>query len=167
MQIRSFCAALALACAIAAPALAQQPEPQAKADGRVSQITQEVSQEIYSPFCPGKTLAMCPSPAAADVRRDIQDMAAEGLNKKQIKERVIAEYGEEFRLEEPPISDDIGLLVLIAVGLLGAGGAVFVFSRRNPDKPPARAKSPGSEPSKDAGESEDPYLDELRSQYRD
>ena len=81
---------------------AQQDAHGVRDSGEVSKVTQEVSKEIYSPFCPGKTLAMCPSGGASEVRQEIQVLAKEGLEKQDIKEAIIDKYGEEFRMVEPP-----------------------------------------------------------------
>ncbi len=97
--------ALLLVVAVLSPTLAFAQVD----DGTVSRISHEVSMEVYSPFCPGKTLAMCPSPNAAEVRMDIQAMAKQGMQKEAIKDAVVSKYGEEFRLQEPPASDNFGL----------------------------------------------------------
>jgi len=137
-----------------------------RANARAGQVAAEVSQEIMSPFCPGKTLAMCTSSQAAVVRRDIQDMAVEGLSKEQIKDKVIKEYGEEFRRVEPTTSDDVPILIAVIVGLLLAATAVFVLTRRSDD-----GESGDDEPEPTDGdlgdEPSDPYLVELRREYRD
>lgn len=127
--------------------------------GRISRVTHEVSMEVYSPFCPGKTLAMCPSPNAAEVRRDIQDMASNGMEKEAIKDAVVTKYGEEFRLVEPPASDNIMLLILILVTLFVVVLLVRFFARKS-STPEADATSAESE-----GEPDD-YLDELRDEYQ-
>lgn len=93
-------------------------------------MTTELSDEIYSPFCPGKTLSMCPSPNAAKVRRDIQRMASEGKSKDEIKKEVLAVYGEEFRIVEPPPQDNVMLLLAIVFGLVIAISAVVFLTRR-------------------------------------
>ncbi|MGM0556459.1 MAG: hypothetical protein ACQEVA_08800, partial [Myxococcota bacterium] len=50
--------ALALVLAFLATPVSAQEEHGKRSEGEVSKMTQEVSQEIYSPYCPGKTLAM-------------------------------------------------------------------------------------------------------------
>ena len=107
---------------------------------------------------------MCPSPAAAKVRMDIQDMAREGLDKEAIKKRVIEEYGEEFRLVEPPLTDNVGLFALLVFGFGIAGFAVWWISARRRDD--TSVESDKSEPKPSDAEGDD-YLDELRAQYRD
>ena len=139
-------------------ASAQQPT-----DPHAARVANQVSHEILSPYCPGKTLAMCPSPAAAEVRMKIQDMAESGMTEPQIREAIIEEHGEEFRIVEPPWTDDVGLLGLLGAGLGLAFVAVFVISRRRKDEAPEPAPEPvaaGEPPPED-------YLEELRKQYKD
>ena len=145
-------------------------------------MTTQLSDEIYSPFCPGKTLSMCPSPNAAKVRRDIQRMAREGKSKDEIKKEVLAVYGEEFRIVEPPPQDNVMLLLAIVLGLVIAISAVvFLTRRRNtaggssdaPKKESTSAdvdadvdeNSDGAE--EDLDDDERAYLDDLREELSD
>jgi len=130
----------------------------AQDEGHISRVTQEVSMEIYSPFCPGKTIAMCPSPNAAEVRMDIQNMARAGMTVDQIKEKVVTEYGEEFRLVDPPLLDNVGLMGLLFCGMLGAGGVVWMWSRRRKGDLPEVTDAPPK--------ADDEYVSELRDEYR-
>lgn len=99
-------------------------------EGQVARIRKEVSNEIMSPFCPGKNLDMCTSPNAAAVRRDIQDMARAGKDKAQIKKAILAQYGEEFKVIEPPAEDDALLLAMIFGGLIAAISLLVFITRR-------------------------------------
>lgn len=130
----------------------------AENEGHISRVTQEVSMEIYSPFCPGKTLAMCPSPNAAEVRMDIQNMARTGMTVDQIKEKVVIQYGEEFRLVDPPLLDNVGLMGILFGGMLGAGGVVWMWSRRRKGDLPEVNEAPPK--------ADDEYVSELRDEYR-
>lgn len=132
--------------------------------GEVSNIVEELSEEIYSPYCPGKTLAMCPSGGAAEVRRDIQEMAEHGVPKEEIKERVIEEHGEEYRLKEPPAEDNYPLAGMIAAALLVCIVAVVVFVRSGGGSSDDSDEPPEPE---DLSEEDEIYLEELRSHYRD
>lgn len=156
------CAAMLLLSAT--PVLAQtggQPSV-----GEVSRLRTEISNEIYSPFCPGKTLMMCTSPNAAAVRRDIQDMVREGKDKERIKNEIVARYGEEFRLVEPPAQDNVALAALIIIGFLLAAIAVFFFSRRKLQTTKTGAPLPEDQPD-DLSEDERDYLDELRAHVKE
>lgn len=154
---------LVIAFAVAFP-VASQTNSTPAIDAHAARVANEVSHEIMSPFCPGKTLAMCPSPAAAEVRMKIQGMAESGMDEQQIKNAVIEEHGEEFRIVEPPWGDNVGLLVVLGGGLgLAVLIVVFISRRRGSNdesEPATSASSPGE------GE-EDPYLSELRKQYKD
>lgn len=158
---RSLLCAIMLCCAI--PALAQAAEPSV---GEVSRLRTEISNEIYSPFCPGKTLMMCTSPNAAAVRRDIQDMVREGKDKELIKNEIVARYGEEFRFVEPPAQDNIVLAALIVIAFLLAAVAVFFFSRRKLQTTKTGAPLPEDQ-GDDLSEDERDYLDELRAHIKE
>lgn len=130
-------------------------------EGHVSRITHEVSNEIYSPFCPGKTLAMCPSPNAAEVRMQIQNMATEGLESEEIKEKIVTQYGEEFRLVDPPLVDNVGLLGILLVGAILAGLLVRSWSTRRSDEAAVDAG-----PAREETKPDDGYVSELRDIYK-
>lgn len=136
------------------------------ADGKVYQVANQVNQQVLSPFCPGKTLAMCTSPAAADVRRDIQVWAAEGKKVDEIKEKLFKEYGEEYKMLEPPWWDNFGLFIGIGFAfLLFASAIVFISRGKKTGKSPDEDDATDDEDEDDSPD--DAYLDELRSQYQD
>lgn len=143
----------------------------ARSPGEVSTIVDEVSQEMYSPYCEHKSLAMCPSGGAAEVRRYIQREARKGTPVDEIKEQVRTRYrdeyldlyGEDFEWEEPPAKDNYPLIALVVAGLLVCILAVWLF---------ARSRSGESSDSEDASDTDwsdedEIYLDEIRSQYQD
>ena len=132
----------------------------------VSRITRQVSQEVYSPYCPGQTLAMCPSSNASVARQEIQAMAQEGLHADEIKQVLVERYGDQYEMHEPPRRDQMTLLGGIIFGLFIAGLAVRYLARRSRD----------DDDGPDLGEQEwtakeiedDPLLlEELRTEYRD
>ena len=49
-----------------------------------SRVASELSSEIMSPFCPGRTLSACPSRDAVSLRQSILLMAEEGYSKDRI-----------------------------------------------------------------------------------
>lgn len=150
------------AAAQAEPVPATSPAQAVASPGEVSRISQEISNEILSPFCPGKSLDMCPSPNAAAVRREIQDLATQGKSKAEIKEYVITTYGEEFRIIEPPAQDNIALFIALFLGLIFAGALIFALSRRRQD--PSDASSP-TQPQvldEDLSDEDKAYLSRLR-----
>ena len=163
-------ALLSICCSL--PAFAQTAASGSRTQGEVSTISMQLSDEIYSPFCPGKTLSMCPSPNAAEVRRDIQRMAREGMTKDEIKQEVLNVYGEEFRIVEPPPEDNALLVVAISA-------VVFLTRRRNAAIAGGKNETPSKQdaPSQDdedviaEGEALDDderaYLKDLRDELSD
>lgn len=83
--------------------------------------------KLKSPYCPGMMLEVCPSPGGAMLRDSIQRMAEAGLAADSIVERILAEYGEEWRAEPlrsgtgrwawllPPVGIVLGLLAVAGV----------------------------------------------------
>jgi cytochrome c-type biogenesis protein CcmH/NrfF len=168
------------------PALAQQKQPAQQAKpaqsvqqaqethgvvdrdpGQVSQLTHQISLEIYSPFCPGKTLAMCPSGGASDVRQEIQVLAREGKDKQQIKNAIIDKYGEEFRLIEPPAQDNYALLGVLGGAFMLCLFAIWFFAARRKADAPSEDDEASAPPEADMSDEEQAYLEEIRGEYLD
>ena len=168
---RGFIAVLAIAMALMVPLVASGGEGASQADaGEVTRITRQVSQEVFSPYCPGQTLAMCPSSNASDARRDIRRMAEEGMDAGAIKAEMLTRYGAEYEMVEPSDRDQRGLLFGILGGLLVAVTAVGVMARRqlSSDDSEEMVDMAPPPPSEDADDDlADGYLQELRSEVRD
>jgi len=77
-------AAIAL-IALAAPAGASE---------EVAQRAHSMAREVMSPFCPGRTLADCPSPDAGALREQIRAMLQEGVSEEDLRAQLRAEYGD-------------------------------------------------------------------------
>ncbi|MCH2108046.1 MAG: cytochrome c-type biogenesis protein CcmH [Polyangiaceae bacterium] len=52
-----------------------------------------IARQTMSPFCPGRTLADCPSPNATTWRQDIRQMLAEGMSAAEIQKVLEARAG--------------------------------------------------------------------------
>jgi cytochrome c-type biogenesis protein CcmH/NrfF len=136
-------AALLLAL-LAGPISAVQPEEDAPAPDWVY----ELGNELMSPFCPGRTLADCPSPDAASLRMWIAVQAAAGRSRADIEEELYARYGEMIR--GAPKAEGIGLTAYWIPAAVFAGGGCLVAwflyraTRRARDRaePPDRGLDP-------------------------
>jgi cytochrome c-type biogenesis protein CcmH/NrfF len=80
-------------------------------------VAWKLSNEIMSPFCPGLTLAACPSGAAARLRSEIAGRLAEGESHSQVLETLVARFGEGIRATPRPRG--VALSLWIVPGLLG------------------------------------------------
>jgi len=95
-----------------------------------SQQAFELAGQIMSPYCPGRTLAACPSSAAADLRADVAERIAKGEPRDLIVESLVARFGEGVRGAPRPVGFGVVLWTLppLIGGLLL--GAVLVVGWR-------------------------------------
>ncbi len=59
-------------------------------------LTQEISDNVMSPFCPGLTLSSCPSPQAKDLRVEIHSWLEQGYSKEAAINKLKIIYGEKI-----------------------------------------------------------------------
>jgi cytochrome c-type biogenesis protein CcmH/NrfF len=86
-----------------------------------SKQTLDLSHEIMSPFCPGLTLAACPSPAALELRTEVRDRFAAGESRESITQDLLGRYGLE--IQGTPPASGLGLVVWL-LPLVVAGSLV-------------------------------------------
>lgn len=60
------------------------------------QIADQINHEFLSPFCPGRSLADCPSKAANDLKKDVLNRIESGQTKDQVMTALETEYGEHL-----------------------------------------------------------------------
>lgn len=93
---------------IAVTAAAQLGAP--STDWGAATRARQIEKSTLSPFCPGKTLYDCPSPAAAEWRADIQRWVREGASATEVRARLQARR-PDFDLEGATGAGPIGALV--------------------------------------------------------
>lgn len=113
--MRTSLATLVTLCALAlAPsARAQSAGPEAGNDR-----AKTLSGQLSSPFCPGKTLDGCTSPAAAEWRQDIRTWVDEGVSSEEIKRRLSERAGGQDLIAAPSSGFSSGWMILSIVGSL-------------------------------------------------
>lgn len=116
--------------------------------------SQDLSSELMSPFCPGRTVASCPSPQAAELIQWIQVQEAAGATKEEVVDMLIERFGEEIQGAPPAEGITLWAYVFPVAGFLGGGGLVALVLRRivgghddeddgdDAPKPPAAAAPP-------------------------
>jgi len=136
---------LGLALAFAAPAAADD----------VPGWVYDVQRELMSPFCPGLTLADCPSPHAQSVRMWIAGEAAAGRTRDEVVAELIERYGDQVRAA--PEAEGFGHFAYLApLAIFVAGGAFLVWflrrqvRRRGSPPPPSPPLDPDAERALDA-----------------
>ena len=123
---------LALVAFASAPAAAQTPEPRTNLP--------DVEDEVMCPVC-GTTLELAEqAPQAQRERELIRRLIAQGLTKEQIKDELVAEYGEDVLAVPESEGFDVANWLVPALGfgvaLLALGfGAAALRRRRAPAEP--------------------------------
>lgn len=132
MQLRALLAASVLAgIFLAAPALAQSLADDPSPTGGPPPWAYSLAHDLMSPFCPGRTLAACPSPQADQLRQWILFQAAAGQTQDQIEEALFERFGDVM-LSSPKTDTGWGVSAYaIPIGgfVLGLGLVGWFISR--------------------------------------
>ena len=86
----------------------------------------ELSDELMSPYCPGRALSECPSGNADAMRRWIIEQEEAGVSRAEVEEALYARFGDQLR--QAPRAEGVGIVAYAvpAVALL-VGGVVLVM----------------------------------------
>ena len=125
---RSVCAALcALALFVASASAEDSP---ANPGDKAPSWAYDLPNDLLSPFCPGRSLADCPSPDAASLRMWILVQSAAGRTRADVEAELFERYGEMIR--SAPKAEGIGAAAYWMPGAVFAGGGALVvwFLRR-------------------------------------
>lgn len=131
--------AVAAGCAIAlvglVVVLALRPAPVGP-----SERADALAAELRCPDCQGLSVADSPTAAAQEIRRQIDELVAEGASDDAVREHFVARYGEWILLSPRA---GIAWVVPFAVALLGVIVLAVVTARRRSD--PGTTVSPSDE----------------------
>jgi len=86
----------------------------------------ELARDLMSPYCPGRTLAECPSPDALAVREEIRSSLRAGESPDAIRVRIEARFGDQV-VGVP--RERMGWVLPILALVAGAGALVFALRR--------------------------------------
>jgi cytochrome c-type biogenesis protein CcmH/NrfF len=95
--------------------------------GRDSRVASRLYDELMSPYCPGYTLAACPSPSAESLRVEIAAALDRGVPAPDIVRDLERTYGEQIR--GAPRARGLGLVLWVLPFVLLGLAAVLVFRR--------------------------------------
>jgi cytochrome c-type biogenesis protein CcmH len=109
----------------------------------VEQRLKDLAEELRCLVCQNQTIADSNAPLALDLRNQIRQQVAQGRTDDQIREYMVARYGD-FVLYRPPLKTTTVMLWLGPLALLLVGAGVFwtVVRKRGP-KTTAPEPSPG------------------------
>lgn len=100
------------------------------ASGAEDSFAYDLAGELMSPYCPGRTVASCPSPQASELIQWISVQEAAGASRDEVVEMLIDRFGEEILGAPPAEGITLWAYVFPVVGFLGGGGAVWLVLRR-------------------------------------
>ncbi|MDF2781157.1 MAG: ccmH [Geminicoccaceae bacterium] len=128
--MRSWLSAFALALALAAPALAVQPGEEL-ADPALEARARSLSREIRCLVCQNQSIDDSEADLARDLRLILRERIAAGDSDAEVKDYLVARYGD-FVLLDPPIKPTTWLLWFgpAAILLIALMGAWFYLRRR-------------------------------------
>jgi cytochrome c-type biogenesis protein CcmH len=133
--------ALALGAPLPAPAAQEPPAAGAPASG----WGYALAREIMSPFCPGLTLADCPSSQAQMLRAWILVQEAAGRSREEVEAELLERYGEQILAA--PRARGFGLTAYaIPIGVFLAGGALVAVFLRRQTREARSARAPAAAP---------------------
>jgi cytochrome c-type biogenesis protein CcmH/NrfF len=119
----------------ASSASAQQPGLPAAPAADTTVLAQDVTRAnrllgtLMSPFCPGLTLANCPSPDAETLRVSIRARLDAGEAPDSIVESLVAAFGEGIRGAPPARGMGLALWVLPVAAVVASGLALVWWLR--------------------------------------
>ncbi len=89
-----------------------------------------LAENLRCLVCQNESLAASRSDLAEDMRREVRELLQKGMTDQEIKDYLVARYGD-FVLYEPPMKSYTLLLWLGPFALLLIGMSVLVFQLRN------------------------------------
>ncbi len=88
-----------------------------------------LAEKLRCLVCQNESLASSHSPLAEDLRREVRELMQNGMSDQQIKDHLVARYGD-FVLYEPPFKSFTLLLWLGPFALLAGGLCMLIFQLR-------------------------------------
>jgi cytochrome c-type biogenesis protein CcmH len=132
MRHGSVVTVLALALAVVPASLRAQAGTDTLVQARDETRALRIYSSLMSPFCPGLTVASCPSPGAEEMRQEVRRRLGAGEGEPAIVAALVATYGAGI-LGAPP-AKRWGLVLWIPPALallLGAGALAWWLRRRS------------------------------------
>lgn len=143
------------ALVLGAPAVvAQTVEGKSLDDPKTEALAFDIAQRTMSPFCPGRTLADCPSGNATEWRQDIRAMLQKGMSPAEIQKVLNQRAGENLS-GAPESSLGWALPVALVVGALVVLTLVLRRIRRDDAADAAATQASSSRRNADENDEDD------------
>ena len=90
----------------------------------------DIAHDLMSPYCPGRTLATCPSPQAAELVQWIVMQEAAGVTQEQVIEMLIERFGDDILGAPKAEGITLWAYVMPVLGFAIGGAVAFLVLRR-------------------------------------
>jgi cytochrome c-type biogenesis protein CcmH/NrfF len=153
LTIRAFCAVLA----IASVGFVLTHATEAVAIENAPPWAYAMAHDLMSPYCPGRTLAECPSPQATTLRFEILMQAAAGASEDEVREMLASRFGDV--LLAAPRAEGWGLsayAIPIVFFVLGGPVVFWIIRRLASEGRGEPVSAQGMEPASSSLQSEPP-----------
>jgi cytochrome c-type biogenesis protein CcmH len=134
---------IALALAAAPVGLRAQAGMDTLVQAREDTRAQRIFTSLMSPFCPGLTVASCPSPGAEQMRQEVRRRLGAGEGARTIVAALVETYGAEILGAPPAKRWGLALWIPPGVSLL-VGGALLALWLRRRSSPTANRDGPAA-----------------------
>ncbi|MCG8588948.1 MAG: cytochrome c-type biogenesis protein CcmH [Proteobacteria bacterium] len=99
-----------------------------------------LANDVMSPYCPGRSLADCPSPQAAELRQWILMQEAAGATQEEVEAALYERFGAMV-LAAPRVEGFGAFFYLVPIAVFVGGGLLIVAFLRNQVRRPADSRS--------------------------
>ncbi len=123
-------AAVAIVALVLGTFAASWPAEPAHAAAPEDGYAYDLARELMSPFCPGRTLASCPSPQAAELIQWIILQEQAGATRAEVEEQLYARYGDVMRGAPKPEGWGLAAYVIPVLAAIAGVGLVWLVLRR-------------------------------------
>jgi cytochrome c-type biogenesis protein CcmH len=153
-----------IAAGLAATLLFSAAAAHAQTDAAMDARLKTLSEELRCLVCQNQTLADSTAPLAEDLRREVRELARQGKSDAEIKQYLVARYGD-FVLYKPPVKPTTWLLWFGPFAFLLGGALVWLVvlrrrgGRGNGGDLPQGAPSAGEQMGRDRAQA---LLDETK-----
>jgi cytochrome c-type biogenesis protein CcmH/NrfF len=114
MSLRGFLATAAL-CLLAVAGSGGGDEPPSAREADRARSAYALARDLMSPYCPGRTLADCPSPDAAALRDEIRQRISAGTAPEEVRRDLEQRFGDAVRgVPRGPLAWGVPALLLVA-----------------------------------------------------
>lgn len=97
-------------------------------DLEAENLTQDIAGEMPSPYCPGRSIASCPTQAARELEDDILGLAKQGMDREQIEAVLVDRFGAQTmgQAHSPVVLVGIGLASAVALAMIVHAGRTWL-----------------------------------------